>query len=159
MSDDGGSLVQDPQDRPIGQLVTDATEQITRLVRDEMRLAAVELQHKGKRLGVGAGLLGGAGVLAFYGGAALVTALILGLATVLVAALIVGVVVLGVAGVLTLVGKKQVQRAGSLVPEESAASVKADINTEGRDAPMTTGQRDPHRQPGQITRPRPPGCA
>ncbi len=97
-----------------------------------MRLAATELQHKGKRLGVGAGLVGGAGVLAFYGGAALVTALILGLATVLVswlAALIVGVVVLAVAGVLALVGKKQVQRAGSLVPEESAASVKADINT------------------------------
>jgi membrane protein len=73
-----------------------------------------------------------ASVLAFYGGAALVTALILGLVTVLVpwlAALLVGVVVLGVAGALALVGKKQAQRAGSLMPEESAASVKADINT------------------------------
>lgn len=133
MSDDvGGSLTRDPQDRPIGQLVNDATEQITRLVRDEMRLAAVELQQKGKRLGVGAGLFGGAGVLAFYGGAALVTALILGLATQIVAwlaALIVGVVVSGAAGLLALVGKKQAQRAGPLVPEESAASVKADIDT------------------------------
>jgi hypothetical protein len=45
------------------------------------------------------------------------------------AALIVGVAVLGVAGVLALVGKKQAQRADSLVPEESVASVKADINT------------------------------
>jgi hypothetical protein len=37
MSDDaGGSLPQDPQDRPVGQLVSDATEKITRLVRDEM---------------------------------------------------------------------------------------------------------------------------
>jgi hypothetical protein len=33
---------------PVGQLVSDATEQITRLVRDEMRLAAAELQQKGK---------------------------------------------------------------------------------------------------------------
>ena len=102
MSDDaGGLLARDPRDRPVGQLVTDATEHITRLVRDEIRLAAVELQRKGKRLGVGAGLLGGAGVLAFYGGAALITALILGLATQIVAwlaALIVGAVVLAVAG-------------------------------------------------------------
>jgi membrane protein len=131
MSEDaGGPPVPQPQDRPVGQLVSDATEQITRLVRDEMRLAAAELQRKGKRLGAGAGLLSGAGVLAFYGGAALVAALILGLATLLVpwlAALIVGVAVLGVAGVLALVGKKQVQRVSPLVPEESAASVKTDI--------------------------------
>lgn len=133
MSEDaGGLLARDPQNRPVGQWVNDATEQITRLVRDEMRLAATELQHTGKRLSVGAGLVGGAGVLAFYGGAALVAALILGLATQLVAwlaALIVGMAVLGVAGVLALVGKKQVQRAGPLVPAEAAASVKTDINT------------------------------
>src|ERR671916_752550 len=102
MSDNaGGPPAQHSQDRPVGQLVSDATEQITRLVRDEIRLAAAELQQKGKRLGVGAGLFGGAGVLALYGGAALVAALILGLATFLVpwlAALIVAVVVLGVAG-------------------------------------------------------------
>ena len=133
MPEDAGELLaQNPQDRPVGQLVSDATEQITRLVRDEMRLAATELQRKGKRLGVGAGLLSGAGVLAFYGGAALVAALILGLATALMpwlAALIVGVAVLGVAGVFAVVGKKQVQRAAPLVPEETTASVKADINT------------------------------
>lgn len=133
MPEDAGELLaQNPQDRPVGQLVSDATEQITRLVRDEMRLAATELQRKGKRLGVGAGLLSGAGVLAFYGGAALVAALILGLATVLMpwlAALIVGVAVLGVAGVFAVVGKKQVQRAAPLVPEETTASVKVDINT------------------------------
>ena len=133
MPEDAGELLaQNPQDRPVGQLVSDATEQITRLVRDEMRLAATELQRKGKRLGVGAGLLSGAGVLAFYGGAALVAALVLGLATVLMpwlAALIVGVAVLGVAGVLAVVGKKQVQHAAPLVPEETTASVKADINT------------------------------
>lgn len=45
------------------------------------------------------------------------------------AALIVGVAVLGVAGALALVGKNQAQRAGPLVPEETAVSVKADIET------------------------------
>jgi len=131
MSDDAGGLPpQRHQDRPIGQLVSEVSEQITRLVRDEMRLAVVELQQKGKRLGVGAGLLGGAGVLAFYGGAALVAAMIVGLATQLVlwlAALIVGVVVLGIAGVLAFVGKQQVQRVGPLVPEKAAVSVRTDI--------------------------------
>jgi hypothetical protein len=61
-----------------------------------------------------------------------ITALILGLATQIVAwlaALIVEVVVLAVAGVLALIGKQQAQRAGPLMPEKSAASVKADINT------------------------------
>lgn len=133
MSDDAGGLrPQHSQDRPIGQLVSEVTEQITRLVRDEMQLAVIELQQKGKRLSVGAGLLGGAGVLAFYGGAALVTAVIAGLATQLVlwlAALIVGVVVLGVAGVLAFVGKQQAQRAGPLMPEKAAVSVKTDIKT------------------------------
>ena len=128
----GGSPARHPDDRPIGQLVSAATEQITRLVRDEMRLAAAELQQKGKRLGVGAGLFGAAGVLAFYGGAALVGAVILGLATRLkpwLAALIVGVIVLLVGGVLALIGKKQTERAGPLVPEEAAASLKTDIKT------------------------------
>jgi len=133
MSDDAGGLrPQNPQDRPIGQLVSEVTEQITRLVRDEMQLAIIELQQKGKRLGVGAGLLGGAGVMALYGGAVLVTAGIAGLATQLalwLAALIVGVVVLGVAGGLAFVGKQQAQRAGPLVPEKAAVSVKSDIKT------------------------------
>jgi hypothetical protein len=59
---------------------------------------------------VGAGLLGSAGVLAFYGGAALVTAPILGLATQIVArlaVLIVGAVVLAMANVLALIGKQR----------------------------------------------------
>jgi membrane protein len=70
--------------------------------------------------------------LALYGGAALIAALILGFTTLLapwLAALIVGTAMLGVAGVLALVGKKQAQRAGPLVPEETAASVKTDIKT------------------------------
>ncbi|MGB8960509.1 MAG: phage holin family protein [Pseudonocardiaceae bacterium] len=133
MSDDADGLSpQHLRDRPIGQLVSAATEQISRLVRDEMRLATIELKQKGKRLGFGAGLLGGAGVLAFYGGEALVAAAILALATQLppwLAALIVGAVVLAVASVFALVGKKQVQRAGPLVPEETAVSVKSDIKT------------------------------
>jgi membrane protein len=128
-SNAGGQL---PQDRPAGQLISDASEQLSRLVRDEMRLAVAELQQKGKRVGVGAGLFGAAGVAAFYGGGALVACLILALSLVLapwLSALLVGVAVLGVAGIVALVGKKQVQRGTPPVPEEAVSSVKADIQT------------------------------
>jgi membrane protein len=118
-------------DRPVGQLIRDASEQMSRLVREEMRLATAELRQKAARVGVGAGLLGAAGVLGFYAGAALVGCAILALALVLapwLAALIVGAVIGLVAGVLALIGKKQVQKAVPPVPEEAVASVKEDID-------------------------------
>ncbi|MEV5552793.1 phage holin family protein [Nonomuraea wenchangensis] len=113
------------------KLVSDLSAQVTRLVKDELRLARMELTAKGKRAGLGAGLFGAAGTAAFYGGAALVAAVILLLALVMpawVAALVVGVVLLVVAAVLGLVGKNQVQRATPPVPVETIASVKADID-------------------------------
>ncbi|MEU4512428.1 phage holin family protein [Nonomuraea wenchangensis] len=113
------------------KLVSDLSEQVSRLVKDELRLARMELTAKGKRAGLGAGLFGAAGTAAFYGGAALVAAVILLLALVMpawVAAAVVGVVLFVVAAVLGLVGKNQVQRATPPVPEETIASVKADID-------------------------------
>jgi hypothetical protein len=118
-------------EQPTAELVQRAGEQISRLVRDELTLAKAELAEKGKRAGIGAGLFGGAGVLAMYGvGAAIATGVIaLNLVLELwLAALIVTVVLFAVAGVLALLGKKQVNRA--VPPEPSAAieSVKADVD-------------------------------
>ena len=48
--------------RPVGELVKHASEQISTLVRDEIRLAKLELAAKGKRAGRGAGMFGGAGL-------------------------------------------------------------------------------------------------
>ena len=56
------------------QLISQLTEQISRLVRDEARLAQAEVTQKAKKLGVGAGLFGGAGLFAFFGLAVLITA-------------------------------------------------------------------------------------
>jgi tetrahydromethanopterin S-methyltransferase subunit C len=112
------------------ELVKTASEQISRLVRDELRLAQAELARKGKHAGVGVGLFGAGGLIALYGVAAVLTAVILLLAYVVpawLAALIVGVVLLAVAGVLALVGRKQVKQATPVVPEGSVRSVKADI--------------------------------
>src|SRR3954451_24381964 len=75
-SDTSGRAAQEPA---TGELVRQVSEQISRLVRDELALAKVEMTQKGKRAGVGAGLLGGAGVVALYGVAALLTAVVLAL--------------------------------------------------------------------------------
>ncbi|MEV1177529.1 phage holin family protein [Nonomuraea sp. NPDC049784] len=113
------------------KLVNDLSEQVSRLARDEFRLARMELAAKGKRAGFGAGLFGAAGMSAFFGGAALVTAVILLLALVLpgwAAAAIVAGVLFVMAALLGLTGKSQVQRVGPPVPSETLASVKADID-------------------------------
>ena len=115
-----------------GQLISDLTTQISKLVRDEARLAQAEVTQKAKRLGVGAGLFGGAGLFAVFGLAALITTAILALSLVLpawLAALIVAVVLFAVAGVLALIGKKDVQQGTPPVPTEAIASTKADIRT------------------------------
>ena len=55
-------------DRPVGELVRELSEQTATLVRKELQLAQLEMTEKGKRAGIGAGLFGGAGVVvALYG--------------------------------------------------------------------------------------------
>ncbi|GAA4982524.1 hypothetical protein GCM10025734_03840 [Kitasatospora paranensis] len=79
--------------RPVNQLVHEVTELATRLVQQEVQLAKAELAEKGKRAGLGSGLVGGAGLLAIIGLQAFVAAAIAALALVLplwAAALIAG---------------------------------------------------------------------
>ena len=119
-------------DKSVGDLVQSLSQQTATLVRQEMQLAQAELQQKGKRAGIGAGMFGGAGLVALYGVGALIAAAIIALAAVMPAwlsALLVGVVLLAVAGVLALLGKSQVSKAVPPVPQDAVASVKADIDT------------------------------
>jgi hypothetical protein len=120
----------DPKDASTGDLISQLTEQLSKLVRDEARLAQAEVTQKAKRLGIGAGLFGGAGLMAFFGLAVLISAAVLGLAAVLpawLAALIVAVVVAIAAGIAALVGKKKVAEAGPPVPTDTVESVKKDV--------------------------------
>ena len=114
----------------VGELVGALSADLSRLVRDEMRLAQAEVSAKAKKAGVGVGAFGAAGVLGLYAVGVLLAAAVLGLATALpawLAALIVGVVVLVVAGVAALVGKKKVQEAAPPVPTRAVGSVKTDV--------------------------------
>ena len=119
-------------ERSLGELVSDLSDEMKRLVRDEMRLAVLELQHKGKRMGLGAGLFGAAGLFALFGVGTLIAAAVLALALVLpgwLAALIVGAVLMVAAGVAALVGRKEVQQAVPPVPEEAITGVRDDVDT------------------------------
>jgi Flp pilus assembly protein TadB len=114
------------------ELVQRASEQISLLVRDELALAKAELAEKGKHAGLGIGLFGGAGAFAFYGLGALIATGILLLALVMpawLAALIVTVALFLCAGIMALVGKRQVKQAVPPVPEAAASGLKADVDT------------------------------
>jgi uncharacterized membrane protein YqjE len=119
-------------DESTADLVKRAAEQISRLVRDELKLAQAELAEKGKHAGFGLGLFGAAGIVALYGVFGLLVAVTLALGLIMpywLAALLVGAVLLIGAGILAMVGRTQVKQAAPPVPSETVASVKADIDT------------------------------
>jgi hypothetical protein len=118
------------QERSTGELVKLLSEQVSVLVRDELKLAQLEMTRKGKQAGLGAGMLGGSGVVALYAVGCLIACAIIALSGVLaawLAALIVGAVLLAVAGVAALIGKGRLRKATPPVPEETVSSVKADV--------------------------------
>lgn len=115
-----------------GELVKMLSEQMSTLVRSEFQLAQAEVKEKGKKLGVGAGLFGGAGFIALYALNALIATLIIVLDLWLplwLAALIVTVVLFAVGGILALLGKKEVSEGAPPLPTEAIASTKQDVAT------------------------------
>ncbi|MDH6625404.1 hypothetical protein M2271_003215 [Streptomyces sp. LBL] len=114
----------------VGELVGQATEQLSRLVRQEVALAKEELAEKGRRAGRGGGLLGAAGAVGYAGLLALAAAAAAALSLVLpvwAAALIVTGVLFALAGLLAAAGRAQLRRATPPTPEEALGSVKADV--------------------------------
>ncbi|GLZ38837.1 phage holin family protein [Actinokineospora sp. NBRC 105648] len=118
------------RDLSTGELVGKLGEQVSRLVRDELSLAKVELREKGKQAGLGAALGGAAGVVTWFAVAALVIAAIAGLAVVLptwAAALIVAGALLVLAAVLGLVAKNKIEHATPPIPEQAIDSTRRDV--------------------------------
>jgi uncharacterized membrane protein YqjE len=122
-------------DRSLGELVKQLSDQSTRLARMEVELAKSELQQKGRQIGIGAGAFGAAALLGFFAFAALTTTLILALNEAMeawLAALIVTVVYAAIAGVLALVGKQRVEEGSPPVPERAIETTKEDVEAAKR---------------------------
>jgi MFS family permease len=116
-------------DASVGQLTSQLSEQLSRLVRAEMALAQVEAKQRAKRVGVGLGMFGAGGVFLFYGAGAFVAAAILGLANAVagwLAAIIVGAALMVIAGIVALTGKKSIDRGSPPIPTETIRSVRED---------------------------------
>lgn len=120
-----------PRQRSTGELVKSLSEQVSVLVRDELKLAQLEMTRKGKQAGVGAGLLGGGGLFAFFGAACLIACAVIAISGVIsawLAALVVGAALLAIAAIAALLGKGRLQKAAHPMPEQAVASIKTDVD-------------------------------
>jgi VIT1/CCC1 family predicted Fe2+/Mn2+ transporter len=118
-------------ERSTGDLVKLVSERASVLVRDELKLAQLEMTRKGKQAGADAGMLGSGGLLALVGvGCPIVCAIIAlsGVVAAWLAALIVGVALLTVAAVAALMGKGRLQKAAPPVPGQAVAGIKTDMD-------------------------------
>ena len=118
------------REQSTGELVKQVTEQVSLLVRDELKLAQLEMTRKGKEAGKGAGMLGGAGLVALYGVACLIACVIIAISHSLqawLAALIVGAALLAAAAVLAALGRSHMRKATPPMPTQAVDSVKSDV--------------------------------
>lgn len=119
-----------PEHEGIGSAAKQLSEDLGILVRKEMELARREMMEKVKTAGVGAGMLSGSAITGLLTLGSLTALLIvaIGLALPLwLSALIVTAMWAAITAVLALTGKKKIQNAGSLVPEQTIQSVKEDV--------------------------------
>ena len=154
-------------ERTIGQLVADATHDLEGIVRGEIALAKAEVTDGAKVLGKGAGLLAGAAFLLLMGFVFLLHSAAWGIAEFLpvwAGYLIVAVVVLIIAAVLALMGKKaletarpaperaidQAQRTIAVIKEPFGDSDAVDATT-GAPVPGTTSPASGNGSPKSGT--------
>jgi hypothetical protein len=126
VTEQGGDL----REHSIGELFGKLSNETSTLIRQEMELARAELTEKGKQAGKGAGLFGGAATVALLGAGAITAGIVLLLALVIpdwLAAIVVGLVYVGVAALLGLKGRDEMQQATPPVPEQTVDTVKEDV--------------------------------
>jgi ABC-type multidrug transport system fused ATPase/permease subunit len=117
------------RDRPIGEVASELTRDLSQLVRQEVELAKAEMREKGKLALPGIGMIGGAGVIAVCAAGAATAFLVLLFDLFLdawLAALVVAVLLGAVGGALAYLGKERLSRVGTPLPEEAIDQVKED---------------------------------
>jgi uncharacterized membrane protein YqjE len=116
--------------KSMAELTEDLTHQMTELVHHEIELAKIELTEKGKRAGLGGGLLGGAGIMGLAAFGCVTVCIIAALhhaIPIWLASLIVAVVYGLVGGTLAMAGRNELRRATPPVPSEAVDSTKEDV--------------------------------
>lgn len=119
-----------PENEGLAASIKRLSEDLGVLVRDELQLARAELTEKAKAAGVGAGMLSGSAITALLTLGSLTAFAILAIAIVVPAwlsALIVTSIWGIVTGVLALTGKKKLQDATPLVPQQTIQNIKEDV--------------------------------
>lgn len=109
------SIGQNGSEPTVGQLVANASRDLSALVRNEIKLAQAELKRSAQAAGIGAGMFAVAGVLAFFALILLTIAAAYGLVAAglhpAIAFLIVAGAFLLIAAVLVFIGIRQLKKA------------------------------------------------
>lgn len=120
----------DKRSESTAELVKELSREVSQLVREEIALAKAEMTQKGKKAGIGAGMLSGAAVLglAAVGGSMATLILLLDLVMPAWLAALIVTVVYGAAGAaLAMRGKERITEAAPPAPEQTIESVKEDV--------------------------------
>jgi hypothetical protein len=120
----------DKRSASTGELVKELSREISQLVRQEMALAKAEMTEKGKKAGLGAGMLSGAAVLglAAVGGSMAFFILVLdSWMPAWLGALIVTLMYAAAGAVLAVRGKARISEATPPAPTQTIESVKEDV--------------------------------
>ncbi|GAA5167149.1 phage holin family protein [Ornithinimicrobium tianjinense] len=139
-------------ERSIGQLVSDVSNDVSQIMRGEIELAKAEIKQDVAHAGKGAGMFAGAAVFALYG----LGLLFLGMAAVIAiwlpvwaSILIMAALLFVVAGVLALVGKKQVTQVKGK-PERAISNAQETVATLKQAPAQLKGARAPEAQPTAL---------
>jgi uncharacterized membrane protein YqjE len=119
------------QERSIGELFGQLSQDMTLLVRQEVQLARTEMSDKLSRLTTNLISVGAGGFVAYLGGLALVAAVILALRdlaniSLAVSALIVGAILAVIGWVMVQKGMKEMKRV-DLAPRRTVETLKDDV--------------------------------
>ncbi|GAA4744180.1 phage holin family protein [Nocardioides endophyticus] len=115
--------------RSLGEIVSDVTQDLTTLIRQEIDLAKTELKEEGRKAAKGAGMLGGAGLAGYFTVLFLSTTLMFVLDEFLelwLSALIVTVLWAIATAVLALIGKKKLEASRPQLPQ-TQQTLKEDV--------------------------------
>lgn len=128
--------------RSLKDIIGDVVQDIENIVRNEIRLATIELKEKALKAGLAVGILAGAGLLGFFAMAIFIVTAIVALAIVLplwLSCLIIAVLLAGAAGGAYVTGRMALQKVNP-VPQRTVETVKDNIEW----AKTRAAARDPH---------------